>query len=58
MTLFHRLSPADQSNQLGRQLAALEAVRWSDISVLELDRKALFLSRVFAVSLAVFLVAF
>ena len=32
------------------------AVRWSDISVLELDRKALVLSRLLAVSLAVFLV--
>jgi ABC-2 type transport system permease protein len=32
------------------------AVRWSDISVLELDRTALTLSRLFATSLAVFLV--
>ena len=32
------------------------AVRWSDISVLELDRTALILSRLLAVSLAVFLV--
>ncbi len=32
------------------------AVRWSDISVLELDRTALILSRLFATSLAVFLV--
>ena len=32
------------------------AVRWSDISVLELDRTALVLSRLFATSLAVFLV--
>ncbi len=30
------------------------AVRWSDISILELDRRALVLSRLFAVSLAVF----
>ena len=34
------------------------AVRWSDISVLELDRRALVLSRVLAVSLAIFLLAF
>jgi hypothetical protein len=33
-----------------------DAVRWSDISVLELDREALILSRLFAASLAVFLV--
>jgi ABC-type transport system involved in multi-copper enzyme maturation permease subunit len=33
-----------------------QAVRWSDISVLELDRNALILSRVFAVSTAIFLV--
>jgi ABC-2 type transport system permease protein len=33
-----------------------EAVQWSDISVLELDRRALVLSRVLAVSLAVLLV--
>ena len=34
-----------------------QAVRWSDISVLELDRKALVLSRVLAVSTALLLVA-
>jgi hypothetical protein len=33
----------------------LDAVRWSDISILELDRKALVLSRVLAVGSAVFL---
>ncbi len=33
------------------------AVRWSDISVLEIDRKALVLSRVLAVGLAVFFLA-
>ena len=33
------------------------AVRWSDISVFEFDRKALYLSRLFAVSLAMFLAA-
>ncbi len=32
-------------------------MRWSDISVFELDRKALVLSRVLAASAAVFLVA-
>jgi ABC-type Na+ efflux pump permease subunit len=32
------------------------AVRWSDISILELDRRALLLSRLFAVSLAVLFV--
>ena len=34
-----------------------DAVRWSDISVLELDRRALVLSRVLAVGLAVFFLA-
>jgi ABC-type transport system involved in multi-copper enzyme maturation permease subunit len=34
-----------------------DAVRWSDISVLELDRRALILSRALAVGMAVFLVA-
>jgi hypothetical protein len=34
------------------------AVRWSDISVFELDRKAIVLSRLFAVSLAVFMIVF
>ena len=33
------------------------AVRWSDISVLEIDRKALILSRVLAVGLAIFFLA-
>ena len=33
------------------------ALRWSDISIFEMDRKAMTLSRVFATSLAVFLVA-
>jgi ABC-2 type transport system permease protein len=33
------------------------AVRWSDISVLEMDRSALWLNRIFALSLAVFFAA-
>ena len=35
-----------------------DAVRWSDISVLEFDRRALVLSRVLAVGLAILLLAF
>jgi len=43
----------NQINWVGNW-ALWSAVRWSDISILELDRRALLLSRLFAVSLAIF----
>ncbi len=45
----------DQINWVGNW-PLWSAVRWSDISVLELDRKALVLSRLLAVSAAAFLI--
>ena len=44
---------ADEINWVGNW-PLWEAVRWSDMSVLEIDRKALILSRVLALGLAVF----